>query len=84
MATDEELQQLRDAHGVAAEILFLQLMIRHHEGGILMARALTMLSTRHEVVTMAKSIIAGQQVEIDRMKEMLAAHGARPLPSLLQ
>jgi uncharacterized protein (DUF305 family) len=33
---------------------------------------------------MAKSIIAGQQVEIDRMKEMLAAHGARPLPSLLQ
>jgi uncharacterized protein (DUF305 family) len=39
MASEAELQRLRDAHGIAAEILFLQLMIRHHEGGIIMARA---------------------------------------------
>lgn len=83
MATDAELQSLRDAHGRDAEVRFLQLMIRHHEGGIVMARALLMLSTRHEVVTMANSVIAGQQVEIDHMKEMLAARGAQPLPSLL-
>jgi uncharacterized protein (DUF305 family) len=84
MATDEELQRLRDAHGVAAEILFLQLMIRHHEGGIIMARAMTELSTRHEVVTLARSVIEGQQVEIDHMKQMLAAHNAQPLASLLE
>jgi uncharacterized protein (DUF305 family) len=84
MATDPELERLRDAHGIAAEILFLQLMIRHHEGGIIMARAITGLSTRHELVTMARSIIDGQQAEIDHMKRMLAERGAQPLPSLLE
>lgn len=83
MATEDELQRLRDAHGVAAEVLFLQLMIRHHEGGIIMARAVLMLSSRHEVVTMAKSVIEGQQVEIDHMTAMLTARSAQPLPSLL-
>jgi len=84
MATEDELQRLRDAHGIAAEILFLQLMIRHHEGGIIMARALMPLSTRHEVVTMAKSIIDGQQAEVDHMKRLLASRGAHPLASLLE
>src|ERR1051325_10009376 len=31
MATDDELRRLRTAQGRDAEILFLQLMIRHHE-----------------------------------------------------
>jgi uncharacterized protein (DUF305 family) len=78
MATEAELQRLRDAHGVAAEVLFLQLMIRHHEGGIVMARAITALSSRHEVVTLAWSMIDGQQVEIDHLRALLAARGARP------
>jgi uncharacterized protein (DUF305 family) len=84
MATDAELQRLRDAHGIAAEILFLQLMIRHHEGGIIMTRAIAAQSDRPEVVQMAKSIDEGQRVEIARMKEMLAARHAEPLASLLQ
>ena len=37
MATDEEMRRLRDARGAEAEVLFLQLMIRHHEGGVVMA-----------------------------------------------
>src|SRR3954470_12243642 len=84
MATDAELQRLRDAHGIAAEILFLQLMIRHHEGGVVMARAIAARSDRPEVVQMAKSIDEGQRVEIARMKEMLAARHAEPLASLLR
>src|SRR4051794_31803949 len=84
MATDAELQRLRDAHGSAAEILFLQLMISHHEGGVIMARAIAARSDRPEVVQMAKSIDQGQRVEIARMKEMLAARHAEPLASLLQ
>jgi len=84
MASDAELRRLRAASGVAAEIQFLQLMIRHHEGGVIMARALVPLSSRSELVQMAKSIDDGQRVEIAQMKEMLAARGAEPLDSLLE
>jgi uncharacterized protein (DUF305 family) len=84
MATQTELQRLRDANGVDAEILFLQLMIRHHEGGLLMARALLELTHRRELVQMATSIEEGQHVEIAQMRTMLDARGARPLPSLLE
>lgn len=84
MATEAELRRLREANGAAAEILFLQLMIRHHEGGIVMARAVLMLSHRREVIQMARSIEEGQQVEITRMKELLAARHAQPFASLLE
>jgi uncharacterized protein (DUF305 family) len=83
MATVDELAELHEARGREAEILFLQLMIRHHEGGVLMARAVIPLTRRDEVIAMARSIDAGQRAEISLMKEMLAARGARPLPSLL-
>lgn len=84
MATDDELQRLREAQGAEAEVRFLQLMIRHHEGGVIMARAVERLSRRAEVVTMARSIDSGQRVEIAGMTEMLATRAARPHPSLLQ
>lgn len=84
MASDEELQRLHEAQGRDAEILFLQLMIRHHEGGVLMATAVEGLTRRADVLDMARSIDAGQRVEIRTMTRMLAARGARPLPSLLK
>ena len=83
MASEAELQHLRQATGVDAEIAFLQLMIRHHEGGVIMARAVEPLSSRREVVQMAKSIEDGQQGEIAHMKQMLAARGGQPFASLL-
>ena len=76
MATETELQRLRDANGVDAEILFLQLMIRHHEGGIVMARALLELTRRRELIQMATSIEDGQRVEIAHMRAMLDARDA--------
>ena len=75
MASDAELEQLRQASGRAAEILFLQLMIRHHEGGVAMARAILAQSDRDDVVTMARSIESSQAGEIALMTEMLAAMG---------
>lgn len=83
MASDAELRSLDEANGADAEIRFLQLMIRHHEGGIIMARALIALSDRRELVQMAKSIDEGQRAEIALMREMLAARGAQPLASIL-
>ena len=83
MASEAELRSLEDANGADAEIRFLQLMIRHHEGGIIMARALLERSDRRELVQMAKSIDEGQLAEIAQMKSMLAARGAQPLASIL-
>ena len=84
MASNAELRSLEDATGVDAEIRFLQLMIRHHEGGVIMARALMALSNRRELVQMAKSIDEGQRAEIALMRSMLAARGAQPLASILE
>lgn len=83
MATSEELRRLQEARGVEAEVLFLQLMIRHHEGGVVMARALEGLSRRDEVLGMARSIDSTQRAEIAAMTEMLEKRSARPFPSIL-
>jgi uncharacterized protein (DUF305 family) len=80
MATDEELNKLRAATGKDAEILFLQLMIRHHEGGIQMAQTLLKLSNRSEVRDLAQSIVDSQGAEIRLMKGLLTERGAQPLP----
>jgi uncharacterized protein (DUF305 family) len=84
MATDAELRRLRDASSVDAEIQFLQLMIRHHEGGIVMARALMALSDQPDLVQMAKNIDDGQRAENVEMRNLLAARGAQPLASILE
>jgi uncharacterized protein (DUF305 family) len=54
-------------------------MIRHHEGGVRMARAVLAESTREEVVAMARSIDESQTGEIALMIQMLAERGAKPL-----
>lgn len=84
MATPAEIDQLRQGTGKDTEIRFLQLMIRHHEGGVHMARAVLALSKREDVVTMAQAIDTGQAVEITLMKTMLAERGAQPAPSILK
>jgi uncharacterized protein (DUF305 family) len=84
MASQDELRRLRVAQGTDAEILFLQLMIRHHEGGVLMARAVSGLSRRADVAAMAKSIEDGQRAEIVAMTEMLSKRGGQPYASLLE
>jgi uncharacterized protein (DUF305 family) len=84
MASDAELRGLDEATGRDAEIRFLRLMIRHHEGGVIMARAVLALSDRRELVQMAKRIDEGQRAEIAMMRNMLAARGAQPLASILE
>ncbi|RVX39220.1 uncharacterized protein (DUF305 family) [Nonomuraea polychroma] len=83
MATPAELAKLKEAQGTQAEILFLQLMIRHHEGGVEMAEGVLKLSTRPEVVSMAQKIVQGQSSEIKLMTDMLRQRGAQPYPSIL-
>ena len=40
MATSDQLRALRAASGEQMDVLFLQLMLRHHEGGVIMLQYL--------------------------------------------
>lgn len=73
MASDAQLDQLREASDVDAELLFLELMIEHHMGGVEMAEAVLPLTDRTEVTYLADTIVAGQQAEIATMEDMIAA-----------
>ena len=80
MATDAELSALGSASGQAADCLFLELMIRHHEGAIPMAEAVIELGTEPRVLTVAESMRAGQTAEIDAMQSMQQRLGCSGWP----
>ncbi|NNM44473.1 DUF305 domain-containing protein [Knoellia sp. DB2414S] len=73
MATPQQLATLRAATGVEAERQFLTLMIRHHQGGIEMAKAVLARTNRAEVRTLAQAIVTAQAAEITQMQQLLDA-----------
>jgi uncharacterized protein (DUF305 family) len=81
MATDAEMRQLREARGKALDILFLQLMIRHHLGGVHMIDAILTLTDDPEVVQVARTMKNTQQTELNNLHAELAALGGTTLPA---
>ena len=79
MATSEEIAELTSLNGTEAEVLFLQLMIRHHQGGIPMAQEILARSDNPVTVRLAASIVNAQQSETDIMTDLLAERNASPL-----
>ncbi|WP_055589476.1 DUF305 domain-containing protein [Peterkaempfera griseoplana] len=79
MATNAQLDQLRKASGKAAEVLYLQLMIEHHKGGVHMAQGYVAMSHNAVEKRLAQTMVAGQTSEIKLMTDMLKARGAKPL-----
>ncbi|MFJ2826609.1 DUF305 domain-containing protein [Streptomyces sp. NPDC087263] len=77
MATDRQMDQLRQAKGRAAEIRYLQLLTAHHKGGIAMSEAAVERARTAEVRRLARSMVAGQQAEIQLMADLLKARGAK-------
>ncbi|MFE3460395.1 DUF305 domain-containing protein [Nocardiopsis aegyptia] len=75
LATPEEMAELEEAEGVEAEILFLELMIAHHEGGIDMAEAEVELGGEPMVTDLAQGMADAQLTEIDAMENMLEERG---------
>lgn len=71
MATDAQLKELRQAHGRAAEILYLKLMITHHRAGVQMAQAALNGADDPEVRRLAQTMVNGQQSEIELMNGWL-------------
>jgi len=74
MLTDQELAELDRARGADYDRLFLQAMIRHHQGAITMVNELFAAdgSGQDETVfRFASDVYADQTTEIERMQNML-------------
>lgn len=71
MAAPDELDRLFKLPPERADVLFLRLMISHHEAAIPMAQAVLKRTEEPEVSQLANSIIASQKAEIWNMKAMV-------------
>jgi uncharacterized protein (DUF305 family) len=79
MATTTELDRLDALSGRPLEVYFLQLMIRHHQGGLEMARYGAAHAAEPYVRDLAAKIVAAQQAEVVTMEQLLRQRGGRPL-----
>ena len=80
MATPAEMARLRSLSGRALDVYFLQLMIRHHQGGVPMAREGADRASVGYVPNLATKIAAAQTAETATMEQMLRTRGRQPLP----
>ncbi|TQF65709.1 DUF305 domain-containing protein [Rhodococcus spelaei] len=80
MASSEDMAALRQARGPAADVLFLQLMLRHHEGGKPMMEYGAQHAEVPTVRALAQTMVDTQQSESTRMTQLLTEKGAAPLP----
>ena len=80
MASTAELTRLKSLSGKALDVYFLQLMIRHHKGGLEMAQYGAAHASEPYVRDLAGKIITAQQNEVVTMEQMLRERGAQPLP----
>jgi uncharacterized protein (DUF305 family) len=71
MMSDEEMKNLTGATGPDFDRTFLQMMIRHHQGAIEMARTEQADGQNPEAKTLAENIAADQTAEITEMQSLL-------------
>ena len=83
MATQAEEDKLKSLRGKESDIYFLQLMIRHHEGGAGMMQYATQYAGNKVVQNFAGKMLYTQTDEIGVMTQMLQQRGAQPLPNPL-
>jgi uncharacterized protein (DUF305 family) len=81
MATNSEIAHLQALRGTESDIYFLQLMIRHHQGGQPMMEYAAQHATNPVVRNFADKMAQSQSAEISVMTQMLAERGAEPLPA---
>lgn len=75
MASPEEMQRLASLKGAEFDRLFLELMIKHHQGALTMVEELFAMpgaGQESEIFAFAADVNADQRMEIRRMGQMLA------------
>lgn len=78
MASADDRDKLRKATGRDKDVLFCQLMIQHHLGGIHMVDGILARTDDDQVRDLAQAMKDAQQYEIGALKEKLSALGATP------
>lgn len=73
MMSEDQMSGLEDATGAEFDAMFLEMMIEHHEGAIVMAQAEVDDGKNAEAVALAEAIIEAQQGEIETMQGLLDA-----------
>ncbi|WP_121748225.1 DUF305 domain-containing protein [Streptomyces sp. E2N166] len=71
MMTAEEMSRLEDASGKAFDTAFMEMMIKHHEGAVEMARTEQSDGAHGPARKMAGEIITSQSAEIEQMDQLL-------------
>ncbi|MFN0027100.1 MAG: DUF305 domain-containing protein [Acidimicrobiales bacterium] len=71
MMSSEDMMALGAANGANFDTMWLEMMVRHHEGAIAMAKTLKAEGDSPEAAKLADAVIAGQQAEIDEMQQLL-------------
>lgn len=72
MMSDQEMAGLGNATGGAFDRMWLQMMTRHHQGAVSMARTQLAAGQNPAATSLAQSIIDGQTAEIATMTRLLA------------
>jgi uncharacterized protein (DUF305 family) len=80
MATQAEVDKLQTMTGKAMDVYFLQLMLRHHQGGLPMAQYGAEHASESYVRNAAQKMATAQSAEVVLMEKMLRERGASPLP----
>lgn len=73
MMSQQQMDDLAASSDADFERMWLQMMVEHHEGAVTMARTEVKKGEDADAVALARSIIASQSGEIDRMKELLGS-----------
>jgi uncharacterized protein (DUF305 family) len=79
MATSDELAKLRGLSGTEFDVYFLQLMLRHHEGGSSMAAHGADHAAEPVLRNLADNMLKSQASESEYMKSLLTERNAQPL-----
>ncbi|GAA3244188.1 DUF305 domain-containing protein [Pseudonocardia petroleophila] len=80
MASPADLDALRAATGPELDVLFLQLMLRHHEGGAEMLRYAADNAAVPQVRSLVAQMLGSQASEADYLRQLLVERGGTPLP----
>lgn len=72
MMSDNEMQKLTASSGKDFDILFLDMMVPHHQGAVVMSKDALQKAEHPEIKTLANQIIKAQQDEIKKMTDWKA------------
>lgn len=71
MMSAEEMDTLRTMTGAEFDTMWMQMMIRHHEGAIATAQTVKAAGSNPDVLALADLVITAQQSEITEMTSLL-------------